>query len=244
MNIDSTVLSLKRTLVRLGSVERAEQERRYLKSELAFLGVSQPVLRSEAKTFVRGQRDVLDRATLRALCEALWQTRVHELRSFAIAVLELCPAVLTKADASWLLAFIRDAKTWAHVDWLATKVLGALLVREPALGKQLDRWAKDKDFWVRRTALLALHDPILQGQGDFDHFARLAVPMLSEREFFIRKAIGWVLRSASKRAPERTYAFVKEHARELSGLSFREAVKHLPAGQQKELAALREARLR
>ena len=136
---------------------------------------------------------------------------------------------------------VRDAKTWAHVDWLATKVLGALLVREPALGKQLDRWAKDKDFWVRRTALLALHDPILQGGGDFDHFARLAVPMLSEREFFIRKAIGWILRSASKRGPERTYAFVKEHARELSGLSFREAVKHLPAAQQRELTALRDA---
>jgi len=227
MNIDSTVLSLKRTLVRLGTEERAEQERRYLKSELTFLGVTMPVLRSEAKTFVRGQRDVLDRSTLRALCEALWQTRVHELRSFAIAVLELCTKTLTKADVSWLLALVRDAKTWAHVDWLATKVLGALLLREPALSKQLDRWAKDKDFWVRRTALLALHDPILQGEGDFDHFARLAVPMLSEREFFIRKAIGWALRHYARTDPEAVRTYVALHRDRLSPLSIREAIKHL-----------------
>jgi 3-methyladenine DNA glycosylase AlkD len=240
MDIDATVRALRRGLAKQGSPQRARAEQRYLKSELTFLGVGMPVLRREAKALARAQLS-LDARSLRRLVEALWTTRVHELRCVAIGLLEQRTDLLRARDAAWLIGLVRDAKTWAHVDWLATKVLGALVAREAALGKRLERWATDPDFWVRRSALLALHDPLLQGAGDFEQFARLARPLLHEREFFIRKAIGWVLRSAARRRPERTYGFVKQHARELSGLTFREATRLLPARQRKELAALRAA---
>jgi 3-methyladenine DNA glycosylase AlkD len=94
---------------------------------------------------------------------------------------------------------------------------------------------------VRRTALLALHDPLLAGQGNFDLFARLAVPMLAEREFFIRKAIGWVLRSTARRQRARTYAFTHAHAAAMSPLTFREAIRQLPADQQERLRRQRLA---
>jgi 3-methyladenine DNA glycosylase AlkD len=201
--------------------------------------VTQPLLRREARTFARAHPE-LDGATLRALCEALWATGVHELRSLAIGVLELRPELLRPADAGWLVDLVDQANTWAHVDWLAVKVIGALVAREPALAAKLDRWAKHPNFWVRRTALLALHDPLLAGRGDFDHFARLAAPMLGEKEFFIRKAIGWVLRSTAKRTPARTYAFVQAHGTRMAGLTFKEATRALPAAQQQKLRALRE----
>lgn len=220
--------------------ERAQQEKRYLKSELRFLGATQPTVRSEAKAFVRKHPE-LEPDDLRALCEALWATRTHELRSVAIGILEQRLKSLTAKDVSWILPFVRDAHTWAHVDWLAIKVLGPLVTRDEKAHKLLDKWAKDADFWVRRTALLAWHDPLIKGQGDFEQFARLAVPMLHEKEFFIRKAIGWVLRSTAKKRPERTIAFVSEHAKELSALSFKEATRNLPAAAQKKLAALRGA---
>jgi 3-methyladenine DNA glycosylase AlkD len=235
----ATVAQIERTLARQGTRNRAENERRYLKSDLRFLGVTQPLLRREARAFVRAHR-ALARATARALVQRLWAARVHELRSFAIGVLELRSDLLTRADVTWLRALVEDANTWAHVDWLAIKVIGALVAREPALGRQLDRWARHPNFWVRRTALLALHDPLLAGAGDFEHFARLAAPMLGEQEFFIRKAIGWLLRSTAKRTPERTYRFVAQHAREMAGLTFREATRALPPAQQKRLRALRE----
>lgn len=52
-----------------------------------------------------------------------------------------------------------------------------------------------------RAALLSLPEPLRRGDGDFELFARLAVPMLGEKEFFIRKAIGWVLREGAKHLP-------------------------------------------
>jgi hypothetical protein len=95
-----------------------------------------------------------------------------------------------------------------------------------------------KLLWVRRTALLALHDPLLAGEGDFDHFARLAASLLHEREFFIRKAVGLVLRSAARRRPDRTIAFTERYAREMSALTFKEATRLLPAAAQKRLRKL------
>lgn len=240
MDIPILVAELENALRKQGSRARAIQERRYLKSDLHFLGVSVPLIRREAKAFVRTHPE-LTRTDLRALVDALFRTEVHELRSVGIGILELAWDRLERRDAAWLIGLVRVARTWAHVDWLSIKVLGALVEREASLVKNLERWSRDKDFWVRRAALLALHDPLLAGAGDFAMFARLAVPLLEEREFFIRKAIGWVLRSTAKRTPERTVAFVERHAAQLAALTFREAIRNLPKREQDRLKALRES---
>ena len=52
--------------------------------------------------------------------------------------------------------------------------------------------------------------------------------MLDEREFFIRKAIGWVLREVSKTRPDLTYAFLRKHRDRVSRLSLLEGAKYLP----------------
>jgi len=231
------VASLRAQLKALGNSERAAQEKRYLKSALEFYGVGVPGVRKTAKAFVKAHPE-LDHDALLSLTRALWQHEVHELRALAVAVLELKHLQLSAADLPDLIALVRGAKPWALVDWFATRVMGPLTAGGK-LRKHIDAWAKDDDFWVRRTALLCHHDALLRGEGDFAHFARLAVPMLGDKEFFIRKAIGWVLRSTAKRTPQRTIAFVEQHARELSALSFREAVRNLPAAQQKRLTAFR-----
>lgn len=238
MNLEAMVRSLEARLRAHGTPERAAGAKRYLKSELRFLGTAVPAVRREAKAFAEAHPGI-ERRELRALCERLWASDVHELRSLAIGILERRRDLLRATDAPWLISFVRRADTWAHVDWLATKVLGAVVSAHPSARSRLDRWAVDPNFWVRRSALLALHDPLLAGAGDFEHFARLAGSMLREREFFIRKAIGWVLRSASRKRPGDVVAFVEAHAAEMSALTFKEATRHLPAAQRRRLERLR-----
>ena len=91
----------------------------------------------------------------------------------------------------------------------------------------LDRWALDGDFWIRRSALLSLLVPLRRGGGDFERFARYADAMLEEREFFIRKAIGWVLRETGRRRPELVADWIEPRVGRASGVTVREAVKHL-----------------
>ncbi|MGF1497259.1 MAG: DNA alkylation repair protein [Elainellaceae cyanobacterium] len=74
-----------------------------------------------------------------------------------------------------------------------------------------------------------------QHRQDFNLFARLASPMVEEKEFFIRKAIGWILREVSKQQPEWAYEFLETHIQQVSGLTLREGVKYLPPEHRENL---------
>ena len=223
-----------RRLRRAGSAARANGEKAYLKSELRFWGTGLQPIRAAVREYC-DTRPGLTRAELRAIAETMYATDVHELRASAIGVLERNSELLVDRDLSWLITLVGRSKSWAYVDWIAPKVIGDVIARDPRSRKRLVLWAKDEDFWVRRTALLAEHDALRSGGGDFALWSRLAAPMLDEREFFIRKAIGWVLREVSKKRPELTYEFLKKHRERVSGLSLREGAKYLPAPQRKAL---------
>jgi 3-methyladenine DNA glycosylase AlkD len=232
--------SLERALRAAADPDRAEHERRYLASSLMHLGASVPAIRRAARALARAHPD-LDRAEVLALVRALWGRGVHECRMAAVELLELHVGRLASADLEGAVEpLLREARTWALVDNLAASVAGPLVERFPALGAALDRWARDGDFWIRRAALLAELVPLREGRGDFSRFARHADAMLEEEEFFVRKAIGWVLRDASRRDPERVAGWLLPRAARASGLTLREATKHLPAARR--AAILRAAR--
>ena len=216
---------LERDLRALGTPERAEGEKRYLKSDLDFLGVSVWGIRKVMKAFAEQHRD-LPRDDVVALIEALWAKPVFERRMMAAMLLEEYVAVLEPSDLELIERLIRESKTWALVDVLSGDVVGEIILRNPKFAARLDAWAKDDDFWVRRSALLAQLLPLKDG-ASFRRFASYADAMLDEKEFFIRKAIGWVLRETAKRRPDEVYEWLAPRAHRSSGVTIREAVKYL-----------------
>jgi 3-methyladenine DNA glycosylase AlkD len=225
----------------LGSPARAEAERRYLKTELDHLGVTVWHVRREVKAFGE-EHPSLSHTELIALVQALWSRPVHERRMAAAMLLEAYPALVLPTDLTLLKRLIRESRTWALVDVLAGDVIGRLLIRHPRAESRLDRWAVDRDFWVRRAALLAMLEPLKHG-ASFRRFAGYADGMLDETEFFIRKAIGWVLRETGKRRPQEVFEWLAPRTARVSGVTIREAVKYLDPDQRDELLnAYREKR--
>jgi 3-methyladenine DNA glycosylase AlkD len=205
---------------------RARGAKAYLKSEWEFIGVRTPVFRLAIKR-VLAEGPPLDRAALLATVLALWSKEVFELRAAAAELLVMHGALLAPADLSLVERLVRESRTWALVDELAARVAGSLVERHPSLGRTLDRWARDPDFWIRRSAMLALLIPLRRGGGDFERFSRYADAMLDEREFFIRKAIGWVLRDTSKKRPAIIAEWLAPRMHRASGVTLREALKYL-----------------
>jgi len=121
--VKQTLRKLERELRTLGTTERAEGEKAYLKSDLEFLGVDVPKLRKRAKEFRREQPE-LPLEDLRALVRALWDTRYHEFRSLGIALLGEYRQRLQARDMALVEELLRRANTWAHVDWLAVPIAG------------------------------------------------------------------------------------------------------------------------
>jgi len=209
-----------------GDEERAAGAKAYLKSQLRFYGVPNPGIRAAVADYLRSE-SLQNAKDVVAVSRALYATDEHELWSAAIAILEKRRKLLEPDALPWLVELVRKSAGWAYVDWIAAKVIPAPLAKAPKPAAIVARWAKDGDFWVRRTALLCLLDDLRGGGGDFDLFERVAVPMLEEKEFFIRKAIGWVLREVSRKRPELVRGFISRHRERMSGLSLREASKHL-----------------
>jgi len=231
--------ALEAALWREGTPERAAGQRAYLKSDLEFTGTPVPAVRSAVRAWRRGQ-DCLDHARLIAAVTALWARPVFECKLAAEELLDQSAALLQPGDAALIEQMLRSARTWALVDGLAASVMGPLVERYPELTATLDRWAADPDFWLRRSALLALLLPLRQGGGDFGRFARYADRMLDEREFFIRKAIGWVLRDTGRRRPDLVAQWLEPRIGRASGVTVREAVKPLsPQVRDRLLAAYR-----
>ncbi len=230
----SLATAIEAELRRAGTPERAEGAKRYLKSELAFLGADTRSLRAAVRGAL-ADAGPLSRSGVLALVRELWGRGIFELRAAAVEVLIMREQLLKRGDVSLVERLIRDSRTWALVDSLAVHVAGPLLVRSPELGEVLDRWAGDADFWVRRTALLALLVPLRRGGGDFARFARYADAMLEEREFFIRKAIGWVLRETSKKRPQLVFDWLAPRCHRASGVTVREAVRYLSDGERRRL---------
>lgn len=221
-------------LVAVGSAERAVNEKAYLKSELDFLGSDMPAIRKVAKVVIVRVR-MADSVSMRPLVVALWGTRVHELRAVAMFVLEANADMLGARDLPLLTRLLRESRSWAYLDWICFKVAAPMLPRVPLLRRTLPRWARDDDFWMRRAALLTLLPGLKDGTVPFTAFVALAVPMLGEREFFIRKALGWVLREVSKSNPAPVTEFLRAHRADVSGLTLREGTKYLPARERRAL---------
>jgi len=229
------VKELERDLRVVGDDARAVGAKAYLKSDLDFIGVAAKPLRTVARTFLANHPD-LDRRQLIDLVRGLWQRPVFDLKAVAVALLERRTGDLTVDDLGLVEDCLRHSHTWALVDWLSTKVAAPLVESDSSMSREiLVRWSADEDFWIRRASLLAQLPALRAGGGDFELFAAFASRMVGEREFFIRKAIGWVLRDVSKKRPDLAYAFLSKHIQEVSGLTLREGSKYLPLEQREEL---------
>ena len=232
---EAIVDDLAETLRVEATPERARKEKLYLKSDLDFLGATVPAIRRAARSVHRQHRE-LSHDELLSLVEALWGRRVHELRMAAVELLDVYADRLTPADLEVLERLIIESSTWALVDRLSASVVGSLLDRFPdELHAELARWARHDDLWVRRASLLAYLPGLRSGHGDLQRFVALADPLLEEREFFIRKAIGWVLREAGKHNPDHVIAWLEPRLDRASGLTVREAVRYLPAADRERL---------
>jgi len=215
---------------------RAEGERRYLRSTLQHLGVPMPRLRSTVRNFLRHHGD-LDAAARLRLVPLLWERQVHELRRAAVLLLEDAADDLDADALDLVEGLVRDARTWALVDPLALGVVGRIALHDDRAWQRTDRWVADDDLWVRRTALLA-HLPALRIDcARFDPFAGHADALLDDGEFFIRKAIGWVLREVARRDAAVVTAWLEPRMSRVSGVTIREAVRYLPAEDRDRLLA-------
>jgi 3-methyladenine DNA glycosylase AlkD len=116
---------------------------------------------------------------------------------------------------------------WDYVDAVAVHLVGDQLLRDfPGDVKPLMRaWSTDSNLWKRRASIIC--QVAFKGETDVDLLYACIQPNLADRQFFIRKAIGWALRQYAWTDPAEVRRYVTANASRLSGLSRREALKNI-----------------
>jgi 3-methyladenine DNA glycosylase AlkD len=128
-------------------------------------------------------------------------------------------------------SWIDDIDTWSLTDPLCVVCLGTLLIRDPKkIERALRDWRKNENFWRRRATVLPyLHLSKKSFYEDeyLDRIIDAMKPHIDDKEFFVGKAVGWVLRELSKREPEAVRTFLHEHRDTATKLVIREGSKKL-----------------
>jgi 3-methyladenine DNA glycosylase AlkD len=212
--------------------ERAPQMQAYMKSALPYRGVSSAPLRA-LLTRLYDAHPLPDRDAWERGVHELWDEAAYREERYAAMALTSHRLYRPFQDPGTLPLYrhlIVSGAWWDYVDSLASRSVAGLLVDHPGDVTALMRaWSVEDDLWLRRSAILCqLHR---KHDTDLD-LLRDAVEANLEgsrfgSEFFIRKAIGWALRQHARVDPGWVRELVAEHQDRLSGLSRREALKHL-----------------
>jgi 3-methyladenine DNA glycosylase AlkD len=126
--------------------------------------------------------------------------------------------------------WLNDVDTWAILDPIGSNCLGALLLRNPEIEGVLLKWSMDSNFWRRRASILPyLFLSLKQNyRPEYnERILRAVEPHISDNEFFVGKAAGWVIRELSKRDPVAAEKFIERNRDSMTSLVLREASKKL-----------------
>ncbi|HEU5107263.1 MAG TPA: DNA alkylation repair protein [Micromonosporaceae bacterium] len=204
--------------------ERAAPMVAYMRDQFPFLGITSVPRRALSRRVLAGlpppdEADLVDAAL------ACWRLPEREYQLFACDWLVRHAKVLGPGFLPTLRTLVTTKPWWDTVDALASGVGGVIVARHPAARSTMDEWLAGDEMWLIRVALL--HQLNFREATDAAWLFAACAARADHKDFFIRKAIGWALRQYARTDPAAVRDFVAAHHDSLSGLSAREALKHL-----------------
>lgn len=225
LNVDSACQLAAGALAAQADRDKAEGMQAYMKTDMPFYGVQKrgraPILKELLSRYRPETREQYEELVL-----ALWGMSHREEKYLAQGVATAHREFIVPESLSLYKRMIVEGAWWDLVDEVATHMIRPLVIEYPnQIWPVVDTWIGDGNMWLRRSAIICQVGA--RESTDADRLFRFCQARAHESEFFIRKAIGWALRDYARTDPVAVAGFVRAHRSELSGLSFREATKHL-----------------
>jgi 3-methyladenine DNA glycosylase AlkD len=228
---ESKLLRVLRAALRSHADEtRAAAMQAYMKSAMPYHGVPMPIVRTLCK---EAFRDLAfeSSADWEQEVRAIWVgARFREERYVAVALTGVRAARSFQTPAALPLyeELIVSGAWWDLVDELATNRVGPILRAHPReVAPIMRRWSRSGDMWKRRTSIIC--QARSRARTDVALLHDCIEPSIGSTEFFLRKAIGWALREYTHVDADAVSRYVRQNEARLSGLSKREALKHVAA---------------
>lgn len=222
------IAAVRDALAAHGDPEIAVGQQRYMKSAMPYRGVRAPTLTTLLRPLFAAHV-LADRAEWEATVRELWDGAVFREERYAAQALAAHRRYRDHQDPDTVALYEHMVVTgawWDHVDDIAIHLIGPVQRAYRAeVTPTVRAWASDPDRWRRRSAII--HQNGAKADTDADLLTDVIVANLADGDFFIRKGIGWALREYARTDGPWVRRFVDTHGPAMSGLSRREATKHL-----------------
>jgi 3-methyladenine DNA glycosylase AlkD len=203
--------------------KRAEGAKAYMRNQFEFYGLTAP----DRKALVRDYWNSDNRLSIEDLPEFIelcWQHPMRELQYVGMDTMIQLSKKLQRKDIAMLELMITERSWWDTVDLVASRGAGVYFQKFPEeIPLRIESWMQSDNLWLMRSALLFQLN--YKHQTNVQLLESLIVRLQYHPDFFIRKAIGWVLRQYARTDARFVKNFVQTH--ELSALSKKEALKNL-----------------
>lgn len=201
----------------------AVQQKAYMRNQFEFYGLTAPVRKEILKPFFV-KAYLPNKKDLDKIVKTLWEKPQREYQNFTQELVFKYVKQFEKKDIAMLEYMVTHKSWWDTVDFIAVKLMGAYFKKYPEkIDSHVQKWLQSGNMWLQRSALLFQ----LKYKEDLDTqlLKNTIIALIGSKEFFINKAIGWVLREYSRTNPDWVKAFVAKT--DLSGLSRKEALRLL-----------------
>lgn len=214
---------LTQTLKGHANADIANQQRAYLRNQFEHFGIKSPVRREITKPLLT--KELLpEKEAVPEIIMALWDLPQREYQMFGLDLSAKFIKRLEAQDIFWMEYMITHKSWWDTVDFIAVNLVGNYFKSFPnSIQPRIKEWVESDNLWLQRTALL--FQLKWKEAVNRDLLTELIYQLNGSNEYFLNKAIGWVLREYSKTNPSWVSAFIKNT--HLSSLSHREASKFL-----------------
>ncbi|MEK6301512.1 MAG: DNA alkylation repair protein [Acidobacteriota bacterium] len=140
---------------------------------------------------------------------------------------------LKSLTAKTLEQFGAGLNSWESVDTFGSYLAGPAWREHQVPDSLIKGWARSKDRWWRRAALVStvpLNNKTRGGSGDAPRTLMICTMLVEDRDDMVEKALSWALRELAKRDPKATRQFLSEHEGLLGARVLREVRNKLTTG--------------
>ena len=215
--------AIKKIYATNGDVTIAKGAKAYLLNQFEFYGIKTPLRRQICKEFYK-TNPIKDHNELSSLIKECFAEPQRELHYFAIELLGHHKKLWSKKTLPLIEWMITHHSWWDSVDSTNSHVISKFFIKFPEyIEAYTFKWNRSNNKWLKRMSIL--FQLLYKEKTNTTLLTEYIEHTQFEEDFFIRKAIGWALRSYANTDPKWVVQFVKAHPK-LSNLSKREALKH------------------
>jgi 3-methyladenine DNA glycosylase AlkD len=196
---------------------------KYMRFNFEYHGINSPTRKELQKEFLK-DNPLSEIENLEEVINKLWDLPQREYQYFAMEIMHKLTSNQDSSFIDFLEKLILKKSWWDSIDFISPTLLGELFKKYPGkIEYNIEKWMNSGNFWLQRSCIL--FQLKYKNETNFDLLKSLIYKLKDEKEFFIRKAIGWSLREYSKTNPDAVLNFIENT--ELSKLSRTEGLKHI-----------------